>query len=42
MNELIFSDIEYFNRNKKTKREEFLDAMEGIQDIYSGIAKNMH
>ena len=30
MNQLTFSDIEYANRKKKTKREEFLDAMEEI------------
>ena len=30
MNQLTFSDIEYSNRKKKTKREEFLDAMEEI------------
>ena len=30
MNQLTFSDIEYSNRKKKTKREEFLDAMEKI------------
>ena len=27
MNQLTLSDIEYSNRKKKTKREEFLDAM---------------
>ena len=30
MNQLTFSDMEYSNRKKKTKREEFLDAMEEI------------
>lgn len=30
MNQLTFSDMEYSNRRKKTKREEFLDAMEEI------------
>ena len=30
MNQLTFSDIEYSNRKKKTKREECLDAMEEI------------
>lgn len=30
MNQLTFSDIEYSNRKKKTKREEFLDAIEKI------------
>ena len=30
MNQLTFSDMEYFNRKKKTRREEFLDAMEEI------------
>lgn len=30
MNQLTFSDVEYSNRRKKTKREEFLDAMEEI------------
>ena len=35
MNQLTFSDIEYSNRKKKTKREEFLDAMEEIVTIPS-------
>ena len=30
MNQLTLTDIEYSNRKKKTKREEFLDAMEQI------------
>ena len=30
MNQLTFSDMEYSNRKRKTKREEFLDAMEEI------------
>ena len=30
MKQLTFSDVEYSNRKKKTKREEFLDAMEEI------------
>ena len=30
MDQLTFSDMEYSNRKKKTKREEFLDAMEEI------------
>ena len=30
MKQLTFSDMEYSNRKKKTKREEFLDAMEEI------------
>lgn len=30
MNQLTFSDMEYSNRKKKTKREAFLDAMEEI------------
>ena len=30
MKQQTFSDIEYSNRRKKTKREEFLDAMDGI------------
>jgi len=30
MNQLTFSDMEYSNRKKKTKREEFLNAMEEI------------
>lgn len=30
MNQLTFSDVKYSNRRKKTKREEFLDAMEEI------------
>ena len=30
MNQLTMTDIEYSNRKKKTKREEFLDAMEEI------------
>lgn len=30
MNQLTFSDIEYANRKKKTKREEFLDSMDLI------------
>lgn len=30
MNQLTFSDIEYSNRKKEFKREEFLDAMEEI------------
>ena len=47
MNQLTFSDMEYSNRKKKTKREEFLDAMEeiipwsdeGIEDsIYDSYA----
>ena len=30
MNQIALTDIEYSNRKKKTKREEFLDAMEKI------------
>lgn len=30
MNQMIFDDVEYSNRKKKTKREEFLDVMEEI------------
>ena len=30
MNQMTFTDIEYFNRRRKTKREEFLDAMDKI------------
>ena len=30
MNQLTMADIEYSNRKKKTKREEFLDTMEEI------------
>ena len=30
MNQLSFSDIEYSNRRRKTKREEFLDSMDKI------------
>lgn len=30
MKQQTFSDIEYSNRRKKTKREEFLDAMDGL------------
>ena len=30
MKQLTLTDIEYSNRKKKTKREEFLDAMEEI------------
>lgn len=30
MKQLTMADIEYSNRKKKTKREEFLDAMEEI------------
>ncbi len=30
MNQLIFSDKEYSNRKKKTRREEFLDVMDEI------------
>ena len=30
MNQLSFSDIEYSNRRRKTKREEFLDSMNKI------------
>ena len=30
MNQLTFTDLEYSNRRKKTKREEFLDAMDEI------------
>ena len=30
MNQQTFSDIEYSNRRKKTKREEFLDSMDEI------------
>ena len=30
MNQITLTDIEYSNRKKKTKREEFLDAMEEL------------
>jgi len=30
MNQLTISDIEYSNRRRKTKREEFLDSMDAI------------
>lgn len=30
MRQTTFSDIEYSNRRRKTKREQFLDAMEAI------------
>ncbi len=30
MNQITLTDIEYSNRKKKTRREEFLDAMEKI------------
>jgi len=30
MKQQTFSDIEYMNRRKKTKREEFLEAMDKI------------
>ena len=30
MKQQTFSDIEYSNRKKKTKKEEFLDAMDQI------------
>ena len=30
MSQMTFSDFEYSNRKKKTKREEFLDVMEDI------------
>ena len=30
MSQMTFSDFEYSNRKKKTKREEFLDVMEEI------------
>ena len=30
MSQQTFSDLEYSNRKKKTKREEFLDVMEEI------------
>ena len=30
MNQITLTDMEYYNRKKKTKREEFLDAMEKI------------
>jgi IS5 family transposase len=30
MNQITLADMEYSNRKKKTKREEFLDAMEEI------------
>ncbi len=33
MNQLTLTDMEYSNRRKKTKREEFLDAMEGIETM---------
>ncbi len=30
MNQMTLTDMEYSNRKKKTKREEFLDAMDEI------------
>ena len=36
MNQLTFSDIEYSNRKKKTKREEFLDSMEEMIHGHTG------
>ena len=30
MNQMALTDMEYSNRKKKTKREEFLDAMDEI------------
>ena len=30
MNQMTLTDMEYLNRKKKTKREEFLDAMDKI------------
>ena len=30
MKQQTFSDIEYFNRRKKTRREDFLDSMDGL------------
>ena len=30
MSQMTFSDFEYSNRKKKTKREEFLDVMEEV------------
>ena len=36
MKQLTMADIEYSNRKKKTKREEFLDAMEEIIPCHNG------
>ena len=36
MNQPTFSDIEYSNRKKKSKREEFLDAMEEMIHGHTG------
>lgn len=36
MNQMAFTDMEYSNRRKKTKREEFLDAMDTIIPLTGG------
>ena len=47
MNQLTMADIEYSNRKKKTKREEFLDACASNKSIvdckkYKELTKNTY